>query len=389
MAVSFSRTLRALDADRSSGLGWLQLMLGVCAALWCVWFFGARVKVFASASQARVEVADTSHRVQAQLSGYVIAVHAQLERSVERGDTLIELDASAQKRQVEQRLVERHAAQQQLAAVRQQIAAVSSVLASQRTAAELHSEEAALRQAQAEALAAVRDDERAANQQLFDRGAVAAAVAARSLSDADQQHREAGALSVTRKRIDADQRLAEAERMQRLSELRKEAAALDGTLASIAARMLELEEEIDKRRIRAPIAGRLGDVAPLTVGAFVRVGDELGMIIPKGALRIVAQFPPDEALGRIQPGQPGELRLFAFPWTQFGSVSGVVERVAQEVRDGRVRVELLIHEARAVRIPLQHGLPGSLQIAVDEASPASLAWRAAGRGFVPKPARQP
>jgi multidrug efflux pump subunit AcrA (membrane-fusion protein) len=153
--------------------------------------------------------------------------------------------------------------------------------------------------------------------------------------------------------------------------------------------MRELEDEIDKRRIRAPIAGRLGDVAALTVGAFVRVGDELSMIIPKGALRIVAQFAPDEALGRIQRGQSGELRLFAFPWTQYGSVSGVVERVAQEVRDGRVRVELLIPEPRAARVPLQHGLPGSLQIAVDATSPASLAWRAAGRGFMKRPAGGP
>jgi hypothetical protein len=76
----------------------------------------------------------------------------------------------------------------------------------------------------------------------------------------------------------------------------------------------------------------------------------------------------------------------AVPGTQYGSVSGVVERVAQEVRDGNVRVELLIQESGATRIPLQHGLPGSLQIAVDETSPASLAWRAAGRGFVKQPA---
>jgi hypothetical protein len=43
-----------------------------------------------------------------------------------------------------------------------------------------------------------------------------------------------------------------------------------------------------------------------------------------------------------------------------------------------VRVELLVNGTGA-RIPVQHGLPGSVEVQVEYASPASLTLRAAGR----------
>jgi hypothetical protein len=73
------------------------------------------------------------------------------------------------------------------------------------------------------------------------------------------------------------------------------------------------------------------------------------------------------------------MRLQGFPWTQFGSVSATVTRVASEVRDGRIRVELAINSNSAPRVHLQHGLLGTVEVQVERISPASLVLRMVGR----------
>jgi len=93
----------------------------------------------------------------------------------------------------------------------------------------------------------------------------------------------------------------------------------------------------------------------------------------------MTDFLPSAAIGRIQTGQPARLRLEAFPWTQYGAVSATVASVASEVRDGRVRVELTVRPNPASLIPLQHGLPGTVEVEVDRVSPAILVLRTAGQ----------
>jgi membrane fusion protein (multidrug efflux system) len=139
-----------------------------------------------------------------------------------------------------------------------------------------------------------------------------------------------------------------------------------------------LQQEVERRRVRAPIDGKLGEVAPLRVGEMVHEGDRLGSIIPEGKLRVVANFEPSAALGRIHSGQNARLRLEGFPWGQYGSVAATVTNVASEIRDGRIRVELALNADDHSRIPLQHGLPGSVEVRVESISPASLVLRIAG-----------
>ena len=137
--------------------------------------------------------------------------------------------------------------------------------------------------------------------------------------------------------------------------------------------------QINQRLIRAPASGQLGETADLRTGQVVREGDKLGAVIPDGRLRFVAEFPPSGALGRIRPGQPARLRLHGFPWTEYGKVAGEVTNVAREPRSGQVRVELRVRPGSAPLIPLQHGLPGQLEVEVERISPAMLVLRSVGK----------
>ena len=92
----------------------------------------------------------------------------------------------------------------------------------------------------------------------------------------------------------------------------------------------------------------------------------------------MAEFTPSAALGRLRPGQSGTLRLQGFPWAQYGTISAKVTHVADEVRDGKIRVELALDPHSHSPIPFQHGLPGSVEVEVERVSPAALILRTAG-----------
>jgi hypothetical protein len=87
-------------------------------------------------------------------------------------------------------------------------------------------------------------------------------------------------------------------------------------------------------------------------------------------------------IGLVRTGQKGWLRLDGFPWTEYGSVLATVTNVGDEVRDGRVRVELSPQTNPHVK--LQHGLPGTLEVEVDRITPAAFLLRKAG-GLLAEP----
>ena len=143
--------------------------------------------------------------------------------------------------------------------------------------------------------------------------------------------------------------------------------------------------------MRAPASGKLGNIAALQVGDVLKVGDVVATVIPSDDVHIVAEFAPSDALGRVLPGQDAWVRLAGFSWTQFGMLHAVVTHVASEPRDGTARVELLIAEESAPAIPIQHGLPGAVDVEVERVAPWVLLVRSMGAfvSRVPVPEQAP
>lgn len=204
--------------------------------------------------------------------------------------------------------------------------------------------------------------------------------AALDSAETEARQRQIAAVAQLRslERMENDRRFDQSEKQADVSALQRRAAEIEATLAGLVAVEKRLAFELERHTVRAPISGRIGDMVSLQVGEVVEPSDQLGTVIPSGAIRVVAEFAPHRALGRIQPGQSAKLRLQGFSWVQYGSVPATVSSVASEPQNGTVRVELMLQDVSDFPVELHHGLPGTLEVEVEQVSPAALVLRAAG-----------
>jgi multidrug resistance efflux pump len=378
-STMFVATQRTLDADgfRGTTLGVLSV-LGLLSA-WGAWFFGAEVALYAVSETARLEMSQAAHPVEAPVAGWVVATYLILGQEVQSGEVLVELDATAQQLQLEEEEARVRALSPQLEALHTAIGAGEQALREARHAARVAIDEARARHREAELAARTADEEAELFARLQSRNLSSQLDLLRAKAEAQKRRAAADTLRLGIARLDGDLRTQESDRNARIEWLRREVTRLAGDMTTAAAAVERLAHEIARRRVRAPMAGRLGGVAELRIGSVVREGDRLAAVVPRGDLQVVADFPPPSALGRVRPGQPARLRLEGFPWTQYRSLGATVRRVASEVRDGRVRVELGVDPDGASPIPLQHGLPGTVEVQVERVAPMTLVLRTAGK----------
>ena len=367
----------AADGFRYSLLG--MLLAAALLSAWTAWFFIARVTLYEISAGARLEVSEAAHPVEAQVAGRVRATHLVLGQEVQGGDVLVELDVDAQRLQLEEEQTRLTALASQPAELRSEIRAEEAAKDEDQQARRIALAQARARYREAEATAQLRVQEAQRLEFLYTRAAAAELELLRAKAEVRKNWEATDALRLEVSRLERDLQMRVNDRQTRLQRLRLYVAQIEGQISVSRATRERLEYEIERRYIRAPVAGRLGEVATLQVGTWVREGARLGAVVPPGTLKVMADFLPSAAIGRIQTGQPARLRLEAFPWTQYGAVSATVASVASEVRDGRVRVELTVRPNPASLIPLQHGLPGTVEVEADRVSPAILVLRTAGQ----------
>jgi membrane fusion protein (multidrug efflux system) len=346
------------------------LLLGA----WAAWFGWARVGVYARSVTARLE-ADAA-RVEAEADAKIVAIEMQPGSRAHRGEVLARLDASSEQLLLEQAKARIASLERQSEAVDREISATERGLGSaSETGSRAHAAAIALlRDARAEAQLAEEEAERARS--LHSRGQISNAVLRQALTEAERNAARVQAAESEVARLEAERETADLDRAAALERIDRERADISGQLAAEKATAERLALEVERRVVRSPIDGVVAEVTPALVGELARKGDTMAVVVPPG-VRIVAGFAPEQALGRVRAGQRAHFRLAGFPWAQYGLLEATVTEVAGEVRDGIVRVELTIAEPSRP-IPLEHGLPGDVEVEVDRVSPLMLVLRAAG-----------
>lgn len=385
MAQPFPNTLRSLqkDSGRATRVGLVALLIAALA--WMLWLFGARVTIYEVSKKTRIEVRGATYAVHTAVAGRVDSVLVGLGQTVKKGDVLIQLDTAVE----QQRLA---SAQARLQAIEPQLQVTLSELKATRGAVQAETTTAALAAKQAKARskeAAISAKLAESEAQRYDtlRSTVSPLEFERVRATAEMRRASSSALSLDVKRSLSDRKTRQRSGEARIESLRRELTSLQGEQRTLLANVAELEQQIARHIIRAPGDGTIGEMQPLHPGAYVAEGSKLATLLPVGDLVLIAEFEPASALGRIHDGQSAEFRLTGFPWLQFGVVPARVTRVASEPREGTVRVELDMQlpaasdpqkGARSL-IPFQHGLPGSVEVAVEQVTPATLILRSLGR----------
>lgn len=378
MGSPFSSSTRSLAIDRFSPSLLVIVTAAILLGLWAAWLLLARVSVYETSDSARIEVDTSPHPVAASASGKVLASYMQVGREVQKGDLLIEFESEDEKLRLDEATKQIATLDPEFAALRDEVAAEEATRKEQLKAARIAIDQARSQLEEANAAVQLAEDEAARTERLQASGLLSEVDLARARTQARMRRASAEALRLQIDKLQANLMSGENESRVRIERLNRQIASIEGQIATATVASKRLTYEIEKRALRAPVTGRIGETVDLPAGAVVSAGDRIGVIIPPGNLKAVAYFRPSSAVGKIQPGQTARLRLEGFPWTEYGVINATVESVASEPRDGHIRIELALKRDPASAIPFQHGLPAMAEIEVVSLSPASLLMRAAG-----------
>lgn len=370
----FPRTRRFLTAQRLRRRAGVVGALAALFAAWLVWLERGSVSLYVVSREARLEVAELPVPVQTPVDGQAAEADVRLGRHVERGDVLVRLDARAFELQRAELEVALRSGAASLQALRAQAAAEQAVRDVAGATAAATKRTAAARVAMQRKNLAFKEQEAAMLARLREATLASELEALHATAETEAQRAQVAATSA---QASLDVRASHGnvrDRNARLAATLVGIAQAEADLERQKARIETLNYEIERRTVRAPVAGELADVMPISVGTTLTSQQRLATILPRGAVRAVAFFAPQDSLGRVRVGQPATLRVDNFPWTQFGTLGAVVEQVGREPRDGAVRVELALARPNPA-IPAEHGLTAGCEVEVEKTTPLRLLLR--------------
>src|SRR5215472_12081441 len=142
MTNPFLRSERLLESEtwHRNALG--LLITAALLGLWLAWFFKAQIAVYAVSTTADLEVDRAAHPVEAQYAGRVVASTLVLDREVQSGEVLIELDTGVQELQVREARTRLTVLQPQITSLEGQIEAEKKASAQEERMAAAALEEA-------------------------------------------------------------------------------------------------------------------------------------------------------------------------------------------------------------------------------------------------------
>lgn len=226
----------------------------------------------------------------AQVSGYVQTVAANDYDTVTAGQTVVQLDPTDYRTQLD------------IATGQMQVASAElDANTAQREVQRAQIREAEATLASARAQQTLSDAEFGRQKALYDRGIAGTKEALDKATAQDQQARAQVKLS----QAQLDERRAD------LSELEAQRASLAASVTAATASVRLAQSNVDHTRITAPVDGNIG-LRRVRAGQYVAAGEPVTSLISGSPLWIIANFKETQAR-HLQPGLPVEVTVDAFP----------------------------------------------------------------------------
>jgi len=104
--------------------------------------------------------------------------------------------------------------------------------------------------------------------------------------------------------------------------------------------LIKAQSKANRTELRAPIAGTVQQLAVSSLGQVVTSGQSLMTIVPLGGSIEVEVMIANADIGFVEVGQPAVIKVDAFPFTRYGTIDGVVEKVSRDAVDQRAATVL-------------------------------------------------
>ena len=133
----------------------------------------------------------------------------------------------------------------------------------------------------------------------------------------------------------------------RLQELQSEIAQTEATLREVEAESIKGKQQIQREladlerqlvetgkskeyeSLRSPVKGYVFDLVPSSPGYAASSGETLLKIVPEGTLEAKV-FVTNADVGFLRPKMPAQVRVDAYPFTQYGDIPGELKRIGKQ-----------------------------------------------------------
>ncbi|MFO0666701.1 MAG: HlyD family efflux transporter periplasmic adaptor subunit [Polyangiaceae bacterium] len=374
----FARTLYLLSSERARGNAIALGLVGVLLGAWGIWLATGRVTVQTVARNARFEAEDPPLAIQPDVDGLVEWSDLRLGREVKAGDLLVKLDTTRMETQRNRQLTLIAGLEGRMIGLQGELDAELKARDAQKGQVGVSASVSAANADVAKTVAEYKRREAEMAKKLAEGGLADGQSRLSAEAERDRALKQEIAVLREGNAATSNARMSLLERETRIAAMGDIKAERLSQLENAKSDLKVLEAEIARYQIRAAISGRLAEISPISTGQRLPAGTRIATIVPPTKLRVVANFAPEEAIGRVKPGQHVVLRVDNYSWAQYGTVDAVVDQVANETRDGLVRAEMHISKENP-EIPLVHGLTTQAEVDVERVSPLGLLLRMAGQ----------
>ncbi len=106
--------------------------------------------------------------------------------------------------------------------------------------------------------------------------------------------------------------------------------ALQFEIKQLEANIREVQFDSAKTRLVSPVRGRVFNLIPQSAGYASTPGETLMKVVPEGEVEAKI-FLTNKDVGFVVPRMEAQVRIDAYPFTQFGSIPGKLKSIGEEV----------------------------------------------------------
>ncbi len=163
-------------------------------------------------------------------------------------------------------------------------------------------------------------------------------------------------------------------------------------LIEVNSKLNQVKLDLKNQDLRAPLDGVVFELGPKIPGVVSQPGQTLLQVVPNEALTAQVQVANSD-IANIRVGMPVDVRIDAYPFTEFGAAKGVVSKVGSEalkkneqgvggtVFPVEVRLDHQFLERKTERLPLSPGMSIATLIKVRQRAPISYVTEEITKAF--------